>query len=372
LRNVFIQESNLVSPLGFNLDENWNSLLANQTGISKINSLGNFKDFYAARIDDVQLDLMLNKDFVGLETSRIEKLLTLVLLPLIKDRINEQTILILSTTKGNVNALQNNLNEAFLSILANQIKNKFKFFTQPIIVSNACTSGILAVNVAKRLLQMNKAENAFVIAVDELTEFVVSGFNAFQAMSNEICKPYDLHRKGVNLGEAAAVMYLTNFTEENGLNYKILGEGNINDANHISGPSRTGEGLFLSINSAFKEAKISAKEIDYISAHGTATIYNDEMEAIAFNRLGLEDVETNSLKAFYGHTLGASGLLELALACKQMQENTLIKSLGFEENGVSESLNILTQNQVKEVNIILKTASGFGGTNAAIIVSKNG
>ena len=371
MKQVYIQEANIISPLGFDFESNWQNLLSNKSGIRKVEQLGHFKDFYAAQIDCNLIDNELNKQFLNCESSRIEKLASLALMPLIKNRLNENTLLILSTTKGNIQGLNSQVSDAFISTLADHIKSKFCFKTRPLIVSNACTSGILAVNLAKRMLQMNRAENAFVLAVDELTEFVVSGFNSFQAMSDEPCQPYDANRKGVTLGEAACAMYLSANREENAWNFEVLGEGNINDANHISGPSRTGEGLVLSIESALKEAKMTANQIDYISSHGTATAYNDEMEAIAFNRLGLENVPLNSLKAYFGHTLGASGLLELALACQQMNENTLVKSLGFETLGVSKSLNILTENTFKNISVLLKTASGFGGTNSAIIVKKN-
>ena len=151
---------------------------------------------------------------------------------------------------------------------------------------------------------------------------------------------------------------------------KILGDGSVNDANHISGPSRTGEGLYRSIASALKEANITSNQIDYLSAHGTATLYNDEMEAIAFNRLDLQNVPVNSYKGFFGHTLGASGLLETVIATACANRNQLIASKGYSENGVSQSINIIDKNAEKEITYFLKTASGFGGCNTAVIFEK--
>jgi 3-oxoacyl-[acyl-carrier-protein] synthase-1 len=151
---------------------------------------------------------------------------------------------------------------------------------------------------------------------------------------------------------------------------KVIGDGAINDANHISGPSRTGEGLFRSIESAFKEANIDKAKIDYISAHGTATLFNDEMEAIAFNRLGLQNVPVNRLKGYYGHTLGASGLLETVIAIASARQNQLIESKGYNESGVSQSINIIETNKESEIKYFLKTASGFGGCNTAVLFEK--
>jgi len=187
-------------------------------------------------------------------------------------------------------------------------------------------------------------------------------------MSDMPCKPYCKKRTGINIGEVAASVLVTSNSELlNEESVVILGEGSCNDANHISGPSRTGEGLYRSISSALKQAEILSESIDYISAHGTATNYNDEMEAIAFNRHDLGDTPVNSLKGYFGHTLGASGLLETIVGMHSLKNNTLYTSLGFEEMGVSQPINVIEQTTTKELNTFLKTASGFGGCNTAIL-----
>jgi 3-oxoacyl-[acyl-carrier-protein] synthase-1 len=291
-----------------------------------------------------------------------------------KQEITAKTAFILSTTKGNIDALANTENaieNAQLGILAGRVSSFFGFKTEPIIVSNACVSGILAIAVAKRMIQTGLYDDAFVVAGDAISEFVLSGFNSFQAMSSEPCKPYDKERTGVTLGEATAAVYITaNKSKVNKRSFKIVGDGAINDANHISGPSRTGEGLFRSINSALKEANIKASKIDYISAHGTATMYNDEMEAIAFNRLELQNTPVNSLKGYYGHTLGASGLLETVLAIESANNNKLIISKGYKDCGVTQPINIISESKKHEIKYFLKTASGFGGCNTAVLFEK--
>ncbi|WP_068595613.1 beta-ketoacyl-[acyl-carrier-protein] synthase family protein [Vaginella massiliensis] len=370
MKPIFIQEANVISPLGFDLESNWQRLLANQSGIKKIQAIPRFQEAFGAQICTEKLEDEFSKSWNDYHCSRIEKMAILALMPLIKNRISPDTLLVLSTTKGNIRGLKQQIESAHLTVISETLKKVFMLERQPIVISNACTSGVLAVNFAKRMIQMDEVKTAFVVAVDEVTEFVLSGFNSFQAMSDEPCRPYDAHRKGVSLGEAACAIYLSSELEATSWNYQILGEGNINDANHISGPSRTGEGLFRSVESAMKEAGIVATDIDYISAHGTATLYNDEMEAIAFHRLGMQSIPLNSLKAYFGHTLGCAGLLELAIACKQMQEGLVIQSLGFEEVGTSHQLTIAIENMNKEIKVLLKTASGFGGTNAAILVKK--
>ena len=119
-----------------------------------------------------------------------------------------------------------------------------------------------------------------------------------------------------------------------------------------------------------REAAISTTEIDLISAHGTATIYNDEMEAIAFNRANLQNAPLHSLKGYYGHTLGASGLVEAVIGFEAMKQNKLFVSLGYDESGISKPLHIIQKVENRTVNSFLKTASGFGGSNAAVLFKK--
>ena len=281
--------------------------------------------------------------------------------------------LIISTTKGNIDTLETGSEfqekRAYLGELAKVIKDFFGFETEPIVLSNACVSGVLAIAVAKRLINQGRFDHVFVVGGDLVTPFILSGFNSFQALSEELCRPYCKTRSGINIGEVAASALVTNndqnLAEET---VTIIGEASCNDANHISGPSRTGEGLFRSVQSALKQAQLNT--VDYISAHGTATSFNDEMEAIAFDRLGLQDVPLNSLKGYFGHTLGASGLLETIIGMHSLYQNTLFATKGFQELGVSKPLNIIKKTQPKEMMTFLKTASGFGGSNTAVIFQK--
>lgn len=374
-KNVYITASNCITPLGFDVASNWEALQNNVSGIKNYHNVGQLESFYASVVDNNALESAFSKIESGNGFSKLEKMMMLALQPLVKEnKITKKTAFIFSTTKGNISLLEDEKEEvenAQLAVLAKKISTYFGFETEPIVVSNACVSGILAVSVAKRMIQTGLYDVAFVVAGDEVSEFVLSGFNSFQAMSAEPCKPYDANRTGVTLGEAVAAVYITaDETQVKPNSFRIMGDGAVNDANHISGPSRTGEGLFRSIESAFKEAKLDRKKLNYISAHGTATIYNDEMEAIAFNRLGLQEVPVNSMKGYYGHTLGASGLLETVLAMESAKQNRLIVSKGYKESGVTQAINVITENQAVEMDYFLKTASGFGGCNTAVLFEK--
>jgi 3-oxoacyl-[acyl-carrier-protein] synthase-1 len=175
------------------------------------------------------------------------------------------------------------------------------------------------------------------------------------------------------LGEGCGTIVLSNSIQKVSNKQEQLivkGGASSNDANHISGPSRTGEGLFLAIHKTLTESNIQPSEVDYISGHGTATLYNDDMESIAISDSKLDAVPMNSLKSYFGHTLGAAGLIESIIGLHSMRENTLIGTYNHSELGVTMPINIIKETQSAKVNNCLKTAVGFGGCNAAVFFQK--
>lgn len=379
MSKTYVSYNNILSSLGFDSKTVVENIHNEISGLQLINNKNILPEpFYSALIDSEKLENTFQKLNPKQEYTRLEKMMISSLDKVIKAsniELNDRVGLIISTTKGNIDALDENnpftKKRAYLSELGKNIKNFFSFKNDAIVVSNACVSGVLAIAIAKRYIVESVYDHVFIVSGDILTEFILSGFNSFQALSNEPCKPYDKNRKGINLGEVAASVLITN--NKNNLapeSVEILGEGSCNDANHISGPSRTGEGLFRSIQSALKQAQVSNKDIDYISAHGTATQFNDEMEAIALNRLDLQNAPLNSLKGYFGHTLGASGLLETIIGMHSLYNNTLYASKGFETNGTTNPLHIITNTTTKNLTTFLKTASGFGGCNTAVIFKK--
>lgn len=378
MKKTFASYNNIISSLGFNTKANAKNISEEKSGIKKHDSDIFENGFYSSMIDDEKLDAHFQKIGNPVDFTKLEKMMISSLQDVLEQSrvtLDEKTGLIISTTKGNIDCLENdspfNETRAYLHELGNVVQKFFGFKNEPMIVSNACVSGVLSVAIAKRYIQNGIYNNIFIVSGDTVSKFILSGFNSFQAISNAPCKPFDKNRTGINIGEAAASILITD--DENLLSgdaVQILGDGSCNDANHISGPSRTGEGLFLSIKSALEEAEINVDEIDYISAHGTATNYNDEMESIVFARLKMNEIPLNSLKGYYGHTLGASGLLETIIGMQSLHQNTLFASLGFDELGVSKNINIIAKTSKKELSIFLKTASGFGGSNTAILFEK--
>jgi 3-oxoacyl-[acyl-carrier-protein] synthase-1 len=286
----------------------------------------------------------------------------------------ERTQLFFSTTKGNIellNGVDEIPNAVYLDQMGKSISDYFGLRHPCIVVSNACISGVSALLTAKRWIELEEIDHAIVCGTDLAGKFIVSGFHSFMAISNRPSKPYDKTRDGISLGEACATMVLSKDKSENsilGRVVKIAGGASSNDANHISGPSRTGQGLALAISKAMKNAKVKADQLSMISAHGTATPYNDEMESLAFDKLGLGHIPLNSIKGFFGHTLGAAGILESIMGLHQVCDKQALPTRGLDEKGVSKNLNVSGEPMVLATDkYLLKSISGFGGTNAAII-----
>jgi 3-oxoacyl-[acyl-carrier-protein] synthase-1 len=382
---AYIAADNILSPLGFTSAENFEQLKNMQTGIRKIPSAVYSTDaMYAAMIDTEQLELEFKKLKPESAFTRLEKFVILSITDALKqnasiDVRDKKTLLILSTTKGNIDLLdaskvtEFDKKRVYLWKMATIIQHYFNSPNTPLVISNACISGVLAIIVAKRLLESGTYENIIVCGVDILTEFVVAGFQSFKAVSNSIAKPYDEARDGISLGEGCGTLILTNHPERAKAGHTpILVKGGAvsNDANHISGPSRTGDGLLLAIEKTLAESDVSASEVNYISGHGTATPFNDEMEALAIYDAKLTTVPMNSLKSYFGHTLGAAGVIESIIGIHSMHQNTLIATYQFDKLGVSKPVNIIKTTQPATITTCLKTAAGFGGCNAAVLFQK--
>jgi len=377
MNKIYLLEDAIISPLGFSTEENLAAIKNERSGL-KFHENNRFlsEGFYAGIIENQLLTDAFLKIGEPEKYTKLEQMMLLAVSRVLEknpDLNLSKTALIISTTKGNIDLLTKSSfpeNRVYLGELGNVVKDFFGFKPEPILISNACISGGLALAVAKRFISAGKFDQAIVVGGDLVSEFVLSGFHSFQAISAEPCRPFSKKRKGISLGEAAAAILLSSKKPEDPNIISLIGEASTNDANHISGPSRTGEGLYKSIQNALREAQVSEKEIDFLSAHGTATAYNDEMEAVAFNRSGLSEVPMNSFKGYYGHTLGASALLESILTKHSLFNNELYASLNFDEIGVSNPLNVIKNFEKKELKFALKTASGFGGCNFALVLKK--
>lgn len=376
---VFVVADNIVGPLGVNTDENFEQVIRGNSGI-RLQDREDYgpAPFYGAMMPHE----MLEKAIQGLNIEDYTKFEQLVIASVTEAlshtdiRLSDpRTGLIISTTKGNIELLEQQ-EEGVIpppaqlqpAATAAKIAARLGAANTPMVISSACISGLVAILTGQRLIAAGKYDHVVVTGADVLTRFVLSGFQSFQAVSAVPCRPFDADRTGVSLGEAAATMVLSKDPQHAAI---VLGAGAIsNDANHISGPSRTGLELASAMQLALKGSGLQPEDIGFVSAHGTATLYNDEMEAKALHHAGLAAVPVNSLKGYYGHTLGAAGLVEAIISVKAMKNGVILPTKGYETPGVSMPVNVSNTLRQQPSRHFLKTVSGFGGCNAAMIFSK--
>jgi 3-oxoacyl-[acyl-carrier-protein] synthase-1 len=372
-KDVFVVADNVLSPIGKTTIENFDQLKKNVSGVKKQSKPAiSPRPFFASLFSESDLSVEGGR-------TKFEQLMTDSIAEALKnsgiDPTDKKTILIISSTKGNISLLETEKHtpelekRISLSTSAKLVAEHFGFINKPVIISNACISGVMGIVTGMRLLRTALYENAVIVGADVISSFILSGFESFQALSPQVCRPFDKSRDGLNLGEGAATIILST-NKKYAENIKVLGGSVSNDANHISGPSRTGKELSFAIDQSLKEAGLLTSDIDFISAHGTATPYNDEMEAKAINLSQLQSVPLNSLKGYYGHTLGAAGLIESIISIQSLKEGLVLPTPGYNESGVTQPVNVIAGSQSIHAKNFLKTASGFGGCNAAVIFGK--
>ena len=381
---AYIIADNIISPLGETSEENYLSVKAGRSGIRAYEpgTCNIPEGFYASLLfeDFETLALKSAQKAIANAQKNIENAQ--------KDIGNAQkaigkgqlelkgkrTAFILSSTKGNI---EENIS---LADSAQRIASQLGIDSKPIVVCNACISGLSALILGNRLIDSGLYDAAIVCGCDTPRQFILSGFQSLKALSPEPCRPFDMERMGLNLGEAAATLILSKNPIQG--NSWRMGNGFIrNDAFHISTPSKTADGLYLSLQrtleSFTKEISSTCKQIDlkehlaFINAHGTATLFNDQMESVAIGRAGLSDLPANAYKSFWGHTMGAAGILETIISMKAIDDDTILGTRGFSELGVSGKMNICAENRPTDKKGFIKMLSGFGGCNATIWAAKS-
>lgn len=366
---AYIIADNIISPLGETSEGNYLSVKAGRSGIRAYEpgTCNIPEGFYAS---------LLFEDFETLALRSAQKAIANAQKNIGNERLElkgKRTAFILSSTKGNI---EENIS---LADSAQRIASQLGIDSKPIVVCNACISGLSALILGNRLIDSGLYDAAIVCGCDTPRQFILSGFQSLKALSPEPCRPFDMERMGLNLGEAAATLILSKNPIQG--NSWRMGDGFIrNDAFHISTPSKTADGLYLSLQrtleSFTKEISSTCKQIDlkehlaFINAHGTATLFNDQMESVAIGRAGLSELPANAYKSFWGHTMGAAGILETIISMKAIDDDTILGTRGFSELGVSGKMNICAENRPTVKKGFIKMLSGFGGCNATIWAAK--
>ena len=381
--SVVVAGDNIISALGGTTQENVSAVLAGKSGLKK------YEGFYPSQEENIivsQIAEEQDNDAIVKNLSRLEKYIVTSVFRAEKDPAavsHPNTVFILSTTKGNVGLLDENdpshdgNPQLDLWHTAKAVARFFNNPNVPIVISNACISGIVASIVAKRVIESGMYDRAVVIGADEVTRFVISGFSSFKALSSKTCKPFDAERCGLNLGEAVGTIIYERADAAGGKQVVLESGAITDDANHISGPSRTGEGLYRALTECIAASKDAAEnrnkdlagQFAFVNPHGTATIYNDQMESVALSRAGLSAIPAFSLKGYYGHTLGACGVVETVLCAHFLKDGEIPASYGYTGPGTEPVPNIISERMKIKGSSCLKFASGFGGCNAAIKLS---
>ncbi len=359
---------NITSPLGLTTEQTYKAVCEGKSGLKHYpceDGKGGWNDLpfpiEASLFNKEQWDKIMVDGF-----SKFESLVLHSVKAAISTLIfnKERAILILSSTKGDIELLEKGEDMSSLADAAKKVSMAIGIENDPIVVCNACISGVSAIILGQRLVDCGNYSNVIVCGADVQSRFIVSGFQALKALSEEPCRPFDIERLGLNLGEAAATIVLS--SEMNSPKGWKIDKGAIcNDAYHISAPHPKGLGAGM----ALRKMKDADNPISVIGVHGTATMYNDQMESKAIEMAELQDVPLSALKGYFGHTMGAAGVLETIITMRALEDGLILPSKGFETCGVSGKVKISDKSVMVHGNTFVKMLSGFGGCNGAVRVS---
>ena len=394
-QRVYITGLGMISAIGNNVPEAFQSLSNSKTGIGKINHLTTrYKDEFLA--GEIKLS---NKDLADLvkdnnpDLNRNSYIAMLaakeaVIHSGIDTKDGMRTGVISSTTVAGMGKTELYYKELFekddhLGVLdthdcgdsTERIADYIGNVDYVTTISTACSSAANAVMLGCRMIKHGLLDRAVVGGVDALSKFTFNGFNTLMILDREWCKPFDENRKGLNLGEAAGFLVIEG---ENALNKRggkalaeVVGYANANDAYHQTASSPEGFGATLAIQQALQMSGLTPSQIDYINMHGTGTPNNDQSEGMATKAVFGDQVpKFSSTKAFTGHTLAAAASIEAIISVLALQNNMIFPNLNFitpiaELNLIPETKLLLTP-----VNTILSNSFGFGGNCSSLILKK--
>ena len=335
-----------VTPLGISVEQNCDALFLGRTAFREARH-------FDARGRKLGIDPELDEGCGSRAVRLLEKLRSAL-----KFAIPVGTRFFLSTTVGAVDLLERGENGDTAALLLNAAERIFGL-QNGILVSAACASGQTAVALAARQLAAGYCRHALVVGCDVTSEFVTTGFAALGAVSPGVCRPYDAHRDGLTLGESAAALLLGTSGEAMG---RILGAAESCDAAHITAPDLDGVQLRRAIRSALGERHPGG-----VIGHGTGTVYNDLAEVSALNAVFPETPPPLfSLKGNLGHTLGATGVLQLALGIELSKRRLLPPQAGLETPMAGANVSTATGRLASPLLVSLNV--GFGGLNSAVVM----
>lgn len=232
-------------------------------------------------------------------------------------------------------------------------------------ISTACSSSAKVFAAAYRHIEAGVCDAAVVGGVDSLCLTSFYGFNSLQLLSDEPCRPWDVNRNGISIGEAAGFMLLER-SSESGL-IKLKGYGESSDAYHMSTPHPEGKGAVMAMQAAIARAGMTAEMIDYINLHGTATPSNDAAETQALERIFSNEVKCSSTKGITGHTLGAAGITEAIICSLVLAHDVIPANVNLKNQDPGLAIKVLETNIYSKVDNVMSNSFGFGGSNCSLV-----
>jgi len=396
-KGVAITGMGIISAIGNNVAENYTSLITGKKGISKITQIETIHkdEIMVGEIADINPVLEKRLGFAENQVSRTVLIGCIAAQEAIdsasiSDINNARTGLISGTTVGGMDKSEQyfydylekpEVRQHITGLHAGDSTKKIaqylgleeSFVTT---ISTACSSAANAIMMGARMIKSGQLDRVIVGGTDSLSKFTINGFKTLLILSDTYSAPFDDERKGLNLGEAAAYLVLESEAMVKKDNKTVLGYvkgyGNANDAYHQTASSEHGDGAVLAMEKALKVAGMSATDIDYVNAHGTATPNNDLSEGRALIRLFNGKVpEFSSTKAFTGHTLAAAGGIEAVYSVLALQNDTIFPNLNYKTPMKEFELNPITEVIKKPLRTVLSNSFGFGGNCSTLIFSKD-
>jgi len=379
---IAVLAAGVATPIGLDLDSYWTALVTGVDGISGIERFP-VADLRVGRGGEIKKLARLGQG--GKPRCRASALL----LAAADDLLSRAALgappariaVVVGTALGGVDELERALGEAagpraaaagLYDSPAHALAHRVGAHGPVLTVSTACASGATALGVGADLLHADAADLVVAGGYDVLCRFVLRGFDVLRSLTRERVRPFDRRRTGLLLGEGAGLLLLARERDARGGLGRLLGHGSSSDGSHIAAPDPDGRGLEHALRSAMAAAGVGPADVDFVSAHGTGTPLNDQIETAVLKRvLGARAyaIPVNSIKAALGHTMGAAATLEAIMCLLAARDGVVPCTLGYEEPDPACDLDYVPRAaRHARSRVSVSTSLGFGGCNAALVL----
>jgi len=400
-KSIVISGIGIISPIGNNIEEFCQNLKKGVSGIDKITAFDTtgLRSKYGGEIKGFEP----NSYFTRKDLRRMDRASQIALVAVKEaveksgiDFVKEEGIkcgISLGTTLGgmilggryyrdlyvNKKSYASRLLDYPLYSVGSRMCIEYGLLGTNLAISTACSSSNIAIGCGLDLIRYGNMDVMIVGGFDTMAELTCAGFGVMRNTSpDKYCRPFDKNRKGLLLGEGAGILIIEELEHCRRRGGKIIGEipgyGMSSDAYHMTAPEVIGKGPSLAINNALEDSGINKEKIDYINAHGTGTTHNDLIETRAIKRIWGEDaykIPVSSTKSMIGHTLGASGAIELIISLLAITEGFIPPTINYETKDPNCNLDYVPNiGRDQKVNCVLSNNFGFGGNNCSVIVRK--